>query len=211
MPRKGLDILQQKSWHVLRRHNIEKVRKDQREEKEKNEKEKERQDRALFQSQIESLRKKNEKHNSNQLPTESINLFKIDDLKELKNLVKEKEDIAEADVQARKDGLLNYVGETVLEGGAPWYAQTRFEQNEKTLELEKQAKDDMRKLEEDPFESKFKKQMSWAKKMEKNIKQSNSLLQIESNFDEPKNKKSKKSKKEKKSKKDRNYSNESDY
>ena len=31
MPRKGLDILQQKSWHVLRRHNIEKVRKDQRE------------------------------------------------------------------------------------------------------------------------------------------------------------------------------------
>ena len=40
---------------------------------------------------------------------ESINLFKIDDLKELKNVDKEKEDIEEADVQARKDGLLNYV------------------------------------------------------------------------------------------------------
>jgi len=59
MPRKGLDILQQKSWHVLRRHNIEKVRKDQREEKERIEKEKEREERALFQSQIESLRRKN--------------------------------------------------------------------------------------------------------------------------------------------------------
>ena len=56
---------------------------------------------------------------------ESINLFKVDDLKELKNVDKEKEDIAEADVQARKDGLLNYVGETVLEGGTPWYATSR--------------------------------------------------------------------------------------
>ena len=27
MGRSGLDILQQKSWHVLRRHNIERVRK----------------------------------------------------------------------------------------------------------------------------------------------------------------------------------------
>ena len=67
MPRKGLDILQQKSWHVLRRHNIEKVRKDQREEKERLEKEKEREERALFQSQVESLRKRSGKVD-NELP-----------------------------------------------------------------------------------------------------------------------------------------------
>ena len=60
-----------------------------------------------------------------ELPTESINFFKVDDLQELKNHDKEREDIAEADVQARKDGLLNYVGETVLENGMPWYAQRR--------------------------------------------------------------------------------------
>ena len=58
MPRKGLDILGQKSWHVLRRHNIERVRKDQREERERIEKEKEREDKALFESQIQQLRNK---------------------------------------------------------------------------------------------------------------------------------------------------------
>ena len=56
---------------------------------------------------------------------ESINLFKIDDLKELKNADKEREDQEDADKQARKDGFLTYVGETVLEEGAPWYAKTR--------------------------------------------------------------------------------------
>ena len=61
-----------------------------------------------------------------ELPTESINFFKVDDLKELKNHDKEKEDIAEADVKARKEGLLNYVGETVLENGLPWYAVKRY-------------------------------------------------------------------------------------
>ena len=58
MPRKGLDILGQKSWHVLRRHNIERVRKDQREERERIEKEKEREEKALFESQIQQLRNK---------------------------------------------------------------------------------------------------------------------------------------------------------
>lgn len=56
MGRKGLDILQQKSWHVLRRHNIERVRKDQREERERIEKEKERDERIQFESQIQTLR-----------------------------------------------------------------------------------------------------------------------------------------------------------
>ena len=61
---------------------------------------------------------------------------------ELKNVDKEKEDIAEADVQARKDGLLNYVGETVLEGGDPWYARARNKQKEE--EVEARIKDDIR-------------------------------------------------------------------
>lgn len=61
MPRKGLDILGQKSWHVLRRHNIERVLKDQREEKEKLDKEKSREERAQFESQLNSLRRKNGK------------------------------------------------------------------------------------------------------------------------------------------------------
>ena len=59
MPRKGLDILGQKSWHVLRRHNIERVRKDQREEKEANEKEKEKEENALFEGNLQKLRNKN--------------------------------------------------------------------------------------------------------------------------------------------------------
>ena len=59
MPRKGLDILGQKSWHVLRRHNIERVLKDQREEKEKLDKEKSREERAQFESQLNTLRRKN--------------------------------------------------------------------------------------------------------------------------------------------------------
>ena len=61
MPRKGLDILGQKSWHVLRRHNIERVLKDQREEKEKLDKEKSREERAQFEAQLNSLRRKNGK------------------------------------------------------------------------------------------------------------------------------------------------------
>ena len=61
MPRKGLDILGQKSWHVLRRHNIERVLKDQREEKEKLDKEKSREERVQFESQLNSLRRKNGK------------------------------------------------------------------------------------------------------------------------------------------------------
>ena len=61
MPRKGLDILGQKSWHVLRRHNIERVLKDQREEREKLDKEKSREERAQFEAQLNSLRKKNGK------------------------------------------------------------------------------------------------------------------------------------------------------
>lgn len=209
MPRKGLDILQQKSWHVLRRHNIEKVRKDQREEKELQEKEKEREERALFQSQIETLRKRT--NNESELPKESINLFKIDDLKELKNIDKEKEDIEEADVQARKDGLLNYVGETVLEGGDPWYARARNRQMEE--EAEARIKDDIRKLKEDPFEAKFKSKMEWTKekRQKSSIENPERLPELkmpkinlsDSDSDEKhkKTKKSKKSKKLKKSKK----------
>lgn len=52
----GLNILQQKSWHVLRRHNIERVRKDQREEKERQQKEDDRKDLAEFESKLDHLR-----------------------------------------------------------------------------------------------------------------------------------------------------------
>jgi len=52
----GLNILQQKSWHVLRRHNIERVRKDQREERERQQKEDDRKDLAEFESKLDHLR-----------------------------------------------------------------------------------------------------------------------------------------------------------
>jgi hypothetical protein len=52
----GLNILQQKSWHVLRRHNIERVRKDQREERERQQKEDDRKDLADFESKLDHLR-----------------------------------------------------------------------------------------------------------------------------------------------------------
>ena len=49
-------------------------------------------------------------------------MFKIDDLTELKNADKEKEDQQEKDAQDRKEGFLTYVGESVLENETPWYA-----------------------------------------------------------------------------------------
>jgi len=157
MPRKGLDILGQKSWHVLRRHNVERVLKDEREERERKQKETDREQRAEAEARLNTLRAKSGNATKDELPTESINFFKVDDLKELKNHDKEREDIAEEDVQARKDGLLNYVGETVLENGDPWYAQRRdAPKAESELVKEKFLKDEQRKLKEDPFEAKFK-------------------------------------------------------
>ena len=58
MPRKGLDILGQKSWHVLRRHNVERVLKDEREEREKQAKESAREERAEAESRLNHLRAK---------------------------------------------------------------------------------------------------------------------------------------------------------
>ena len=58
MPRKGLDILGQKSWHVLRRHNVERVLKDEREERERKQKETDREQRAEAEARLNTLRAK---------------------------------------------------------------------------------------------------------------------------------------------------------
>lgn len=63
MPRKGLDILGQKSWHVLRRHNVERVLKDEREERERQEKEAAREARADAEARLNALRAKSGNRN----------------------------------------------------------------------------------------------------------------------------------------------------
>ena len=63
MPRKGLDILGQKSWHVLRRHNVERVLKDEREERERKEKEAAREARADAEARLNALRAKSGNRN----------------------------------------------------------------------------------------------------------------------------------------------------
>lgn len=193
MPRKGLDILGQKSWHVLRRHNIERVRKDQREEKEANEKEKEKEENALFEGNLQKLRNKNSTGEL-ELPKESINLFKVEDLCEIKNTDKAIEDQQDKDIQDRKDGFLTYVGETVLENATPWYATNR---SIDAVDGEKLTKDLLRKEKDDPYASAFKKSMDWAQPTKK-IEHKEKLLQITHKVH-----KSKKHKKEKKSKKDK--------
>ena len=70
---------------------------------------------------------------------ESINLFKLEDLSELKNIDKRKEDQQEQDVKDRKEGFLTYVGESVLENDTPWYATKRGERQE-LADAEKRTK-----------------------------------------------------------------------
>ena len=70
---------------------------------------------------------------------ESINLFKLEDLSELKNVDKRKEDQQEQDVKDRKEGFLTYLGESVLENDRPWYATKRGVRDEFT-DAEKRTK-----------------------------------------------------------------------
>ncbi|CAG5114157.1 Oidioi.mRNA.OKI2018_I69.chr2.g8225.t1.cds [Oikopleura dioica] len=162
----GLNILQQKSWHVLRRHNIERVRKDQREERERQQKEDDRKNLVEFESKLDRLRAKASKSDSTAVATtssnEPLNLFKVTDLKDLKNVDKQIEDQQDEDKRLRKEGFLTYLGETVLENDSPWYATQRgVEQTKKAKDEERFAKDEIRKTNEDPL-AKFAKEMKWA-------------------------------------------------
>ncbi|CBY42457.1 unnamed protein product [Oikopleura dioica] len=222
----GLNILQQKSWHVLRRHNIERVRKDQREEKERQQKEDDRKDLAEFESKLDHLRSKASKDSTAVATTSSnepLNLFKVTDLKDLKNVDKAIEDQQDEDKRLRKEGFLTYLGETVIENDSPWYATQRGVDTKKLKDEEKFAKDEIRKTNEDPL-AKFAREMKWAApKKEDNLiplRQPEHLLRIDFeeearqklSFSPPRSKKSKKEnkerriKKEKKRKRKRSYS-----
>ena len=63
----------------------------------------------------------------------------MEDLSELKNVDKRKEDQQEQDVKDRKEGFLTYLGESVLENDRPWYATKRGEREEFT-DAEKRTK-----------------------------------------------------------------------
>ena len=149
---------------------------------------------------------------------EPLNLFKVTDLKDLKNVDKQIEDQQDEDKRLRKEGFLTYLGETVLENDSPWYATQRgVEKAKKAKDEERFAKDEIRKTNEDPL-AKFAKEMKWAAP-----KKTNELAPLRApednflriayeeeevnreklSFSPPRSKKSKKSKKERRTKEEK--------